>query len=1089
MEDRLVAVLAEAQGSGVLLTASLVLTSAHVLGGEGGVRVVALGHAGPVLCEVLWAGDPEQCDAALLLAGRPLLPAADLPPLRWGVCVGRSPVDGCQALGFPQVQRYGREELEAVQIPGTLAPLSGVLRGRYVLRAAHPPPSTGPYGSPWAGLSGGPVFAGPVLVGIATEDPKGWAHSSIDAVPMASILEDTQFQARVEEHWPRAPHLEQVHSAGPEDNGYEATYAEAIKAAYSRLEIFGLDDLGTGDTNWDLDTAYLSLEAQATRPGREQARSGPQRVEGLLGSRPRTLLRGEAGAGKTTLVWWLASHAACNTLSAELSALNGLVPFVIPMRTLAAQGITRPTPSQLPTIARLSGVDTPPSGWAGRVLAAGRALLLVDGLDELPQADRAPARKWLAELLRMHPRTRCLVTVRPLAVDQAWLESEGFEELRLLPMSNRDIQTFVAAWHAAARLECDGYADKRHAERLRSRLQDLERDLTQEFQRNAALRDLARTPLLCAVICALHRRRSGLLPRTRWELYRAALNMLLGSRDAHRRVHKPEGIELEPDDGRQLLQRIAIWLVRNGRTELSRAQAVRQLELAMAGLRRIRQQGTAGEVLTHLLNRSGLLQERTADSIQFIHRTFQDYLAAKEFQDSDSLDELLGHVAEEQWQDVIRLVIGHCGRKEEERVIDALIAAGRSASREDAWSVRTLAAQCAISAASLDDTRHAAVWEGLRELGAPRRTSEIDHLASLGPEVLGILPGPDGLDDTEARHVVRVLTPLGDAAKPLLKRYGQHEDLFVRTAVAHAWTFSVARRYAREVLAPMRLDDLNIMVGSAEQLACLPDIGPVLTLSIEYDGSADLLRPALRGRKVTRLILGTNRHITDLGFLGEHPEIEYLSIMDCPQLRDVSALTGTHLRELHLGLFGSRALLDHLEVLDGALELSFLGVADLPSTGGCGSLPPPLSGVSRLMVTDSDPLSLEGIEGWTGLRQLMLPTSLASSHELNRLGSLHGLTSLQLNSSMDDLAGADPLPQITEVALCLTEPSSVDGRLLRVFPGLRSLHLEHLGSGAITVDLTTVRELPGETLALSTTPGQGLTVLGADAFGERLIHS
>ncbi|MGK5731310.1 NACHT domain-containing protein [Streptomyces sp. URMC 124] len=734
VEDRLVAVLGARQGSGVLLTPRLVLTSAHLFDGGDGVVAAAPDGAAPVLCDVAWSGDPETCDVALLVARAPVLALGHTPPLRWGRCAGWQPMPRCQVLGFPHVQRSGCEELEAVQIPGTLMPLSGRMRGRYVLHADHHPPAPVPDGSPWAGLSGGPVFAGPLLIGIASGDPLGWQHASVESVPLTAAVDDPGFRRALLEHWPDPPAFEEVSSAYPEDLGYEPAYAKAVKAAYSRLEIFGLDELSSGD--WDLDTAYLSLEAQsppAARPGPPEPRG---RIEDLLGSRPRTVLRGEAGAGKTTLVWWLASHAVCRTLPGQLAELDGLIPFVIPMRSLAARGITSPTPSQLPKIARLP-VDRPPDGWAGRVLEAGRGLLLVDGMDEIPQADRELARKWLAGLLRMYPRTRCLVTARPLAVGSDWLEQEGFEELRLLPMGDEDIRSFVAAWHEAARLECDRYADEHWANRQRDRLDRLEPELGHEFERNPVLRDLARTPLLCAVICALHRQWNGLLPKTRWDLYSAALNLMLARRDAHRRILKPEGIDLTADESRQLLQRIAVWLVRNGRAELSREQAVRQLDLALRGLRRVRAQGATPVVLTYLLNRSGMLQEQAPDSIQFIHRTFQDYLAAKELQESDCLDELLLHAAEEQWQDVLRLTVGHCGRSEERRLLAGLTAAADAApDRETEWPLRALAAHCALNAKYIEDEQYQQVWAGLRRLLPARDQRE---LHSLGQDVVAAL--------------------------------------------------------------------------------------------------------------------------------------------------------------------------------------------------------------------------------------------------------------------------------------------------------------------------------------------------------------
>ena len=122
----------------------------------------------------------------------------------------------------------------------------------------------------------------------------------------------------------------------------------------------------------------------------------PQRIDTLLTDRPRVLLRGEAGAGKTTLLWWLAAHASARTLDDDLAPLNGLVPFVVPLRTLRARGVGFPGPAELSRAAGLP-VDTAPEGWAGRVLGSGRALLLVDGLDEVPPEDREQAHDWLSQ--------------------------------------------------------------------------------------------------------------------------------------------------------------------------------------------------------------------------------------------------------------------------------------------------------------------------------------------------------------------------------------------------------------------------------------------------------------------------------------------------------------------------------------------------------------------------------------------------------------------------------------------------------------------------------------------------------------------
>ncbi|MEU8890249.1 NACHT domain-containing protein [Streptomyces sp. NPDC048442] len=370
-------------------------------------------------------------------------------------------------------------------------------------------------------------------------------------------------------------------------------------------------------------------------------------------------------------------------------------------------------------------------------------MILVDGLDEVSQDDREDAHAWLSELLARYPDNRCIVTSRPLAVDPGWLGSEGFEELRLLPMRNDDIQSFVAAWHQAARLSASAAQED---------LCGLERDLARQFRRNPALADLARTPLLCAVICAVHRVRQGFLPETRWALYQSALNMLLGNRDKRRKIGSPEGIDMTIEEHTQLLQRIAIWQVRGGQTEFTRLQAVRQLQPALAGMERVRTQGSSDAILTHLVNRTGLLQERTDDFFQFTHRTFQDFLAAREFVEGDHLEELLLRAENPQWEDVILLAAGHCNRREIHRLLTGLLEVGTRP---------VLTALCAQHATFLDETLARHVRNQLAMVVPPAGNDHAAQLARVGPSVLPLLPPPEELSATHAFFTARLLPQIG----------------------------------------------------------------------------------------------------------------------------------------------------------------------------------------------------------------------------------------------------------------------------------------------------------------------------------------
>ncbi|MEU5164478.1 NACHT domain-containing protein [Streptomyces sp. NPDC020875] len=730
----MVVVYGRTQGTGVFISPDLVLTCARVVGGRETVVVAEPSSGSNGTVRVIWTDD--RLDAAVLLVPGGRL---DLRP-RLSALATQRPLRGCRILGFQPTGPGDRIDL--VPYHGTIRPpaeptgTDGIVfdfddSATFVAVGG---------GSSFGGLSGAPVFAGGTLLGIVREVSGNLGHRRADCLPLQRLADHAGLRVWV----PWISNLEQITGTRSDDSRYEEEYAEAVTARYRTTRIHSLDSLGPGRAEWDLDTAFVDLPAvddpeRADRP----LHRATGRVETFLAVRPRILLHGEAGAGKTTLVQWLARAVAAGALTPGLGPLAGLVPFLVPLRTLHARGQRLPTPDRLPEI---TGPETgdPPPGWAERVLADGRALLLVDGFNEIPKADRATAGSWLTDLLQRYPETRCVATTRPTAVEPEWLARNGFDRVRLVPMDDGGIKGFVTAWYDAARLgSYDGPGGDTGSG---SGSTGAEQDLIQQLARDRTLRDLARTPLLCAVICALHRRFDGLAPDTRWQLYDQSLTMLLGRRDQARLVDRAEEIRLTVEERRLLLQFLAVWMVRNRSTEIPRNAAVAQLVQALAGMPTVRHQGTPEQILDHLLISGGVLQEEAPGFLGFSHRTFRDFLAAREFVESDQLAEVLRHTHSDEWRDVILLSAGHCDRKGLTRLILGLLGSARSTGdRMPSARLGVLAVLCSRHAPWLDEETRRRLDDVLGRILPPRTPEEAELLAELGPDVLRLLPAPDRL--------------------------------------------------------------------------------------------------------------------------------------------------------------------------------------------------------------------------------------------------------------------------------------------------------------------------------------------------------
>ncbi|MFF7990164.1 tetratricopeptide repeat protein [Kitasatospora xanthocidica] len=149
------------------------------------------------------------CDAALLLADADLVEPEVVPPVRWGEPEGTHAWPGCEIFGFPHAQRTDRRP-DTEQFIGTLKPGSSVMRERYVIDSAHSAPQPSLDGSPWRGMSGAAVLLDDYLVGLTVEDPRGWAHGRLEAVPARTLLADSKFIELVEQYTGARPVLEVI---------------------------------------------------------------------------------------------------------------------------------------------------------------------------------------------------------------------------------------------------------------------------------------------------------------------------------------------------------------------------------------------------------------------------------------------------------------------------------------------------------------------------------------------------------------------------------------------------------------------------------------------------------------------------------------------------------------------------------------------------------------------------------------------------------------------------------------------------------------------------------------------------------------
>ncbi|MFE5242297.1 MULTISPECIES: NACHT domain-containing protein [unclassified Streptomyces] len=809
---------------------------------------------------------------------------------------------------------------------------------------------------------------------------------------------------------------------------FEQRYADFMATTNSRMGLFGLT-LGRSAREWPLETAYISLSVSgesAGQDGLDRTATVTVSVEQALAGTERLLLRGPAGSGKSTLVQWLALNAARRTFGSDLGDWNRCVPFVLRLRAFTSQG-TLPTPEDFLRAAGVPLHGAAPAGWVDGLLAEGRALVLVDGVDEVPMRLRHRTEKWLKDLIAAYPGSRYVVTTRPSAVPESWLAGFGFEAHSLLAMERRDIHAFVEHWHAAARSECVSDGE-------RAQLDVYESSLRRAVTTRPDLGRLATNPLMCALLCALNRDRRMQLPRARKELYDAALDMLLVRRDTEREIVGVEGVDLTREEQTALLQRLAYWLIRNGQVEADHDEALEMLADWLTAMPQVR--GTADEVFSHLLIRSGLLREPAPGAVGFVHRTFQDYLGAKAAVEARDFGVLVQHAHDDQWHDVIQMAVGHARADERARLLRQLLKRADRA-RKHRHRLVLLAAASLEHAPELDPAVRAEVQRRTADLLPPRTRAEAEELASVGELVLELLPGPEEVTEEYAASCVVLTASLvgGDAAYEVLKRYRDDERNSVAAQLANVWSSFDTETYARELLAPRPWDDIYVSVTNANQMEALRLVPEAK--SIRVQGSHEDLSPLITRSGMERLFVYENRALTDIAPVASMRSLTEIGLSLCPGVHDLSPLSELPLTWLSLVQLHPDVPMEQLEPLTNVTSLTLGHRFPVDSIGQL-ALSPRLT--SLTLPEETGDLSLEGLERWSGLEELGLydPRHLLYVTKSPLLRSLKRLIlSWQDLPDLSALAGCSGLD--TLILNCCRYPNGL--ALLRELPALRCLYI------------------------------------------------
>jgi hypothetical protein len=355
----------------------------------------------------------------------------------------------------------------------------------------------------------------------------------------------------------------------------------------------------------------------------------------LVNRNKRLVLLGNPGAGKSTLVQYIAYRAA----QEQIGGLALAFPLIL---LDFAEEIARDRGLQIDAaVAFVSRVkyQVPLTVAEARfLLATGRMLLLVDGLDEL---DSRRTRTYLRDAVdafsAVNDLARVWVTSRKLGYRQSTLSGSVFREATILDFDPVRVELYARNWFSSSRPMSQPEIEQ----------------LTDAFlDESLRIEELRSNPLILALLCDVYAN-AGYIPQNRAAVYQACADLLFKKWDEYHNLYPSFDFEGNIDG---TLQDLALWISNDVKLLMGVSRSG-LIDRAAIFLDRVQYQNrqlaemAARRFVDFCSGRAWIFSDvGTADDgierlFGFTHRTFREWYCAKGLVnnlDHDSLKSFVG---------------------------------------------------------------------------------------------------------------------------------------------------------------------------------------------------------------------------------------------------------------------------------------------------------------------------------------------------------------------------------------------------------------------------------------------------------------
>ena len=359
----------------------------------------------------------------------------------------------------------------------------------------------------------------------------------------------------------------------------------------------------------------------------------------------KLMVMGKPGSGKTTFLQSIALR--CNRKELKPDCL----PIFISLKHFA-EDTSDPKQSQISLFNYLNQ-EFISCGASEQelptILFHGKAVILLDGLDEVPDKDSDKVIKEIRDFAEKFYKNQIIITCRIAAQTYKF---KGFTEVEIADFNKTQIAAFTEKWFLAVA--------KNSVKEAKAKTLEFIQKL--KLAENQQIQELVNTPILLNLTCLVFQF-LGNFPSLRSELYKQGLDLLLVRWDEVRGIKRDDVNRLSLLHKIKLLSRVAENTFTQGDYFFPETKLMQLIADYLSHLPHVPTDADALQVASRAVLKSletqhGLLVERAHEIYSFSHLTFQEYFTAKEIvanANSQTLREFVTHIKEKRWLSVFLL--------------------------------------------------------------------------------------------------------------------------------------------------------------------------------------------------------------------------------------------------------------------------------------------------------------------------------------------------------------------------------------------------------------------------------------------------